>query len=38
MREQLERLKNEALQAINSAACEDSIQDVRVKYLGRRVN
>jgi len=36
MREQLERLKNEALQAINSAACEDSIQDVRVKYLGRK--
>lgn len=36
MREQLERLKNEALQAINSATSEDSIQEARIKYLGRK--
>jgi len=36
MREKLELLKNEALQAIAGAPGEDALQDVRVKYLGRK--
>ena len=36
MREQLERLKQEALQAIIEASGEDALLDIRVRYLGRK--
>lgn len=36
MREQLERLKQEALRAINGAFGEDALQEVRVRFLGRK--
>ncbi|MEI6306730.1 MAG: phenylalanine--tRNA ligase subunit alpha, partial [Deltaproteobacteria bacterium] len=36
MREQLERLKNEATRAIKEAADEASLQEVRVRFLGRK--
>lgn len=36
MREQLERLKNEALQHIAGASDEQGLQDVRVRFLGRK--
>ena len=36
MREQLERLKQEALQAINDAPGEDALLDIRVRFLGRK--
>ena len=36
MREQLERLKHEALQAIELAANEEAFQTVRVRFLGRK--
>jgi len=36
MREQLERLKQEALRAISEASGEEALQDVRVRFLGRK--
>jgi phenylalanyl-tRNA synthetase alpha chain len=36
MREQLERLKQEALQAIAEASGEDALQEVRIRFLGRK--
>ncbi|RII31716.1 MAG: phenylalanine--tRNA ligase subunit alpha [Geobacter sp.] len=36
MREQLEQLKRDALQAIGEATGEDGLQDIRVKFLGRK--
>ena len=36
MREQLERLRNEALKAIASAADEEELQGIRVRLLGRK--
>ncbi len=36
MREQLEVLRHEALQAIASASSQDSLQDVRIRFLGRK--
>jgi len=36
MREQLERLKYEALQAIGQALNEEAFQEVRVRFLGRK--
>lgn len=36
MREQLERLKQEALQAISNASGEEALQEVRVRFLGRK--
>jgi phenylalanyl-tRNA synthetase alpha chain len=36
MREQLERLKQEARQAIKEASGEDLLQEVRVRFLGRK--
>ncbi|MEI6702541.1 MAG: phenylalanine--tRNA ligase subunit alpha, partial [Deltaproteobacteria bacterium] len=36
MREQLEQLRNEALEAIASAADEEELQGIRVRLLGRK--
>jgi len=36
MREQLEQLKNEAVQAIAAAAGEEALQEIRVRFLGRK--
>jgi len=36
MREKLEQLKQEALQAVNDASGEEALQDVRVRFLGRK--
>lgn len=36
MREQLERLKQDALQAITEAASEELLQNTRVRFLGRK--
>jgi len=36
MREQLEKLKDEALQVISAAADEDSLQNARIRFLGRK--
>lgn len=36
MREQLESLRREALQAIDAASIEETLQEIRVKYLGRK--
>jgi len=36
LREQLERLKTSALELINSAADERALEDLRVKYLGKK--
>lgn len=36
MREKLERLRDEALQAISEATCEDCLQEVRIRFLGRK--
>ena len=36
MREQLERLKKEALQVIDEAANEDALQAARIRFLGRK--
>lgn len=36
MREQLERLRQDALGAINGASGEDALQEVRIRFLGRK--
>jgi phenylalanyl-tRNA synthetase alpha chain len=36
MREQIEQLRQEALEAVRQSATEEQLQDVRVKYLGRK--
>jgi phenylalanyl-tRNA synthetase alpha chain len=36
MREQLDQLRNEALQAIAGASSEDALQSVRIRFLGRK--
>lgn len=36
MREQLEQLRNEALQAIGEASCGDALNNVRIRFLGRK--
>jgi len=36
MREQLEQLRNEAIQAIAAASGEETLQDIRVRFLGRK--
>ena len=36
MEQELQRIKEEALSAIKSASDEQALQDVRVKYLGKK--
>jgi len=36
MREQLEQLRNEALQAIGEASTEEALQNIRIRFLGRK--
>ena len=36
MREQLEALRDEALQLVNQASTQKELNDVRIKYLGKK--